>query len=122
MSFPARAAALALGIAGPLATAADAPGFTATGELRLPADFREWVFLSSGLGMTYGPNRPTEGQPAPFNNVFVTPAAYRAFLASGLWAEGTVFMLEIRRAEENVSINAGGRTQGAVVALEAAGA
>jgi hypothetical protein len=98
----------------------DAPGFTAAGELKIPADYREWVFPTSGLGMTCGPNRPTEGQPAPFNNVFVTPAADRAFLASGRWAEGTVFMLEIRRAGENVSINAGGRTQGAVVAIEAA--
>ena len=51
--------------------------------------------------------------------MFVNPAAYRAFLANGRWPDGTLFVLEIRRAEENVSINAGGRTQGTVVALEA---
>ena len=35
-------------------------------------------------------------------------------------ADGTIFALEVRKAEENVSINAGGRTQGAMLALEAA--
>jgi hypothetical protein len=108
-------------LAGTVAQGADAqPQFTDQGELHLPEDFREWVFLSSGLGMTYGPNRPAAGQPAPFNNVFVNPVAYREFMKTGQWPDGTMFMLEIRRAEENVSINAGGRTQGNVMALEAA--
>jgi hypothetical protein len=112
--------AVGLGAACAGASAADAPRFTAAGELRRPAEFREWVFLTSGLGMTYGPNKPAQGASAPFSNVFVTPAAYRAFLRTGHWPDGTLFLLEIRGAEENVSINSGGRTQGAVVAIEAA--
>jgi hypothetical protein len=95
------------------------PRFTSGGELERPVDYRSWVFVTSGLGMTYGPNAPAPGRPAPFSNVFVNPAAYRSFLDSGRWPDGTMFMLEIRRAEENVSINAGGRTQGAIVAMEA---
>jgi hypothetical protein len=102
--------------AGP--AAAD-PAFTDKGELVRPADYREWIFLASGLGMTYGPNRPQAGQAAPFDNVFVNPESYRAFMKTGRWPEGTTFMLEIRSAEENVSINAGGRTQGALRAIEA---
>ena len=27
--------------------------FTSAGELEFPADYREWVFLSSGLDMSY---------------------------------------------------------------------
>jgi hypothetical protein len=99
---------------------ASAAEFNSSGELERPADFREWVFLTSGLGMTYGPNAPQAGQLAPFSNVFVNPEAYRAFMASGKWPEGTTFILEIRRALENVSINNGGRTQGDVAAVEAA--
>jgi hypothetical protein len=95
------------------------PHFAASGELQRPADYRSWVFVTSGLGMTYGPNAPGPDRPAPFSNVFVNPASYRAFLATGHWPDGTMFVLEIRRAEENVSINAGGRTQGEVVAIEA---
>jgi hypothetical protein len=109
---------LLLCVAGSAALAAG-PVFTDKGELVRPADYREWVFLASGLGMTYGPNRPQAGQAAPFDNVFVNPEGYKAFMKTGRWPDGTLFMLEIRSAEENVSINAGGRTQGALRATEA---
>lgn len=33
----------------------DVPSFNANGELILPADYREWVFIGSSVGMTYGP-------------------------------------------------------------------
>lgn len=93
--------------------------FNDKGELARPADYREWVFLTAGLGMTYGPNAPRAGQPAPFSNVFVNPDSYREFMKSGKWPDGTMFILEIRSALENVSINNGGRTQGDVAAIEA---
>lgn len=93
--------------------------FNAAGQLEFPANYREWVFLSSGLGMTYGPARAAAGAPPRFDNVFVNPSAYRAFLATGRWPEQTMFVLEIRESATNVSINNGGRTQGAVVAIEA---
>ena len=95
------------------------PAYTSDGRLVRPADYREWIFVSSGLGMTYGPAQPSSDRPPLFDNVFVTPAAYREFLRSGAWPDQTMFVLEIRRAEANVSINNGGRTQGDVVALEA---
>jgi hypothetical protein len=113
------AVAMALLVATSASVAAP-PRFNAAGELERPADYRGWVFLTSGLGMTYGPNAPDANRPAPFSNVFVNPEAYAAFVKSGRWPDGTVFALEIRRAEENVSINIGGRTQGAMLALEAA--
>ena len=93
--------------------------FNDKGELARPADYREWVFLTAGLGMTYGPNAPRPGQPAPFSNVFVNPDSYREFMQTGRWPNGTMFILEIRGALENVSINNGGRTQGDIVAVEA---
>jgi hypothetical protein len=112
--------AITLSLAGAACYAADdGPQFDAKGELQRPADFREWVFLTSGLGMTYGPNAPSADRPAPFSNVFVNPTAHRAFMATGKWPDGTLFVLEVRRAIENASINNGGRTQGEVVALEA---
>jgi hypothetical protein len=98
---------------------AEPPQFTDKGEIVRPPDYRQWVFLTSGLGMTYGPNAPRPGQPAPFSNVFVNPESYDAFMRSGQWPNGTMFVLEIRRALANVSIDNGGRTQGDVVAIEA---
>jgi hypothetical protein len=99
---------------------ADGPVFSADGRLRRPVDYREWVYVTSGLGMTYGPAGAAEDREPRFDNVFVTRAAYREFLDSGAWPDGTMLILEVRAAEEDVSINNGGRTQGGLLAIEAA--
>jgi len=91
--------------------------FTADSRLEFPEKFREWIFLSSGKGMTYGPASNPEGPPQ-FDNVFVNPAAYRAFLNSGRWPEQSIFVLEIRNAKTEGSINQGGYFQGDTVAIE----
>jgi hypothetical protein len=107
---------------GPQGTTVDGEGptFSSDGKLIRPPDYREWVFVTSGLGMTYGPAKAADGQPQRFDNVFVTRPAYREFLKSGTWPDRTMFILEVRRAEVNVSINNGGQTQGELVAIEAA--
>jgi hypothetical protein len=102
------------------APAPDGPQYTADGRLVRPLDYREWVFVTSGLGMTYGPAQPAAGRPPLFDNVFVTRAAYREFMRTGTWPDKTMFILELRAADENVSINNGGRTQGTMRAMEAA--
>jgi hypothetical protein len=100
--------------------AGDGATYTADGEIVRPGNYREWVFLSSSLGMTYGPEQPASDRPPLFDNVFVNPSSYRAFKQTGRWPERTMFVLELRRGEVNASINNGGRTQGAVAAIEAA--
>lgn len=107
------------GLLSAAATAADAPLFDGAGLLQRPADYRQWMFLTSGLGMAYGAAGQAEGRPAPFTNVFVKPEAWRGFMQTGVWPEGTVFVLEVRRALEAQSINQQGRTQGEVVVIEA---
>jgi Cytochrome P460 len=79
-----------------------------SGQLTRPDNYREWVFLSSGLGMNYN---ATAGGPQQFTNVFVPPWAYRAFLSSGKWPEKTMFVLEERGAETKGSINKTGHFQ-----------
>jgi len=95
------------------------PTFTAAGELVFPEDYREWVYLSSGLGMTYGIPRVAEGETPQFDNVFVSPAAHREFKRTGRWPDGTMFILEVRNSVENVSIDATGLTQGPIRTIEA---
>jgi hypothetical protein len=112
--------ALSLAAAGTAGVALAGAAFNDQGELARPADYREWVFLTSGLGMTYGPAAAQPGQAQRFDNVFVNPEAYRKFMQSGQWPEGTIFILEVRESLENSSINNGGRTQGRHVAMEAA--
>ncbi len=92
---------------------AQQPQFTKDNRLIKPADYREWIFLSSGLGMTYGGGHVADGNQL-FDNVFVNPPAYKSFMQTGKWPEGTIFVLEVRGAEQNVSINKGGHSQGPI--------
>jgi hypothetical protein len=95
------------------------PSYTPAGELIRPADYRQWVFLSSGLGMTYGPAAAAATNRAPlFTNVFVNPAAYKSFVETGTWPDKTVFVLEVRRSSSEGSINKGGHFQSEIVAIE----
>src|SRR5688572_12424208 len=79
------------------------PRYTPSGELIRPDDFREWMFVTSGLGMTY--NQPTGAARKPnFTNVYVNPSSYRAFMKTGHWPDKTMFILEIRASSSEGSI------------------
>lgn len=95
--------------------------FTSDGELVAPKDYREWIFLSSGLGMTYGPVSAAgaTAENPRFENVFVNPAAYRSFQQNGIWPDDTIFVLEIRSSVGKRSIDKNGRVQMDIVGLEA---
>jgi hypothetical protein len=101
-------------------TVPDGPQFLAGNQLVLPKNYREWVFLSSGLGMTYGPAAEASHGSPTFDNVFVNPAAYRYFQTNGHWPDKTMFILEVRSATGKGSINNGGNYQSAVLAVESA--
>jgi Cytochrome P460 len=87
--------------------------YTSDGQLQLPADYREWVYLSSGFDMSYNPAMQMGHH--MFDNVFVNPEAWRAFAKSGTWPDKTVLVLEARGAEDRGSINQKGNFQGAAV-------
>jgi hypothetical protein len=92
------------------------PQYTPDAQLKFPSDYREWIFLSSGSGMTYGPNqRPG---PPQFENVFVNPESYHAFLKTGHWPDKTTFVLEIRASESHGSINRNGHFQTDIDGME----
>jgi hypothetical protein len=94
--------------------------FTADGKLQRPVDYRKWRFVTSGLGMSYGPAAQAAaltGQEM-FDNVFVQPAAYDAFLRDGVWPEGTMFVLELRGTETQRKPNNRGYFQTDLHAVE----
>ena len=100
------------------------PRYSLNGELIRPADFREWMFVSSGLGMTYNTPRPDSGQAGAarmprFTNVYVNPSSYRAFMKTGQWPDKTMFILEVRASTSEGSINKGGHFQSNLVVIEA---
>src|SRR6202051_1431047 len=88
--------------------ASNIPEYTKDNQLVFPSHYREWIFLSSGLGMIYGPvAEANRDRPPPLDNVFVTPAVYHSFLETGKWPEKTMFVLEVRSSVSKGSINKG---------------
>jgi hypothetical protein len=73
-----------------------------------PVSYREWIYLSSGLGMEYN---AAVGGPENFTNVFVPQWAYREFLATGKWPDKSMFVLEGRASQTKGSVNKSGLFQ-----------
>jgi hypothetical protein len=90
--------------------AGDGPNYTANGELKMPERYREWIFLTSGVDMSYSPSAAMTGH-SMFDNVFVNPSSYKAFRETGRWPDKTTLVLEVRGAEGASSINKRGHTQ-----------
>jgi hypothetical protein len=94
--------------------ATEGPSYTADKQLRFPANYREWVYLGSGVDMSYNPKAQASGH-SIFNTVFVNPSSYREFLETGTWPDGTTLVLENRGAvhggEVSASLNKHGLTQ-----------
>ncbi len=107
-------ASLAAG--GEAPTPSAAPAYTADGQLRLPEDYRQWIYLGTGFDMSYNPAMRMDHH--MFDNVFVNPDAYRSFLQTGTWPDKTMLVLEARGAESKGSINKAGQYQGTVMGLE----
>ena len=95
------------------------PHYTDKGELIPPTDYREWVYLSSGLDMSYSADQAMAGM-SMFDNVFVDPAAWAAFKQTGHWPDKAVFVMETRGATSHGSINKSGQYQsGEIMGAEA---
>src|ERR1700739_2586224 len=87
-----------------------APVYTAEGRLVFPANYREWIYLTTGMDMDYNPDPAMAGH-SMFDNVFVNPEAYQAFVATGTWPDKTILVLEGRMAANKGSINKKGHYQ-----------
>jgi hypothetical protein len=97
----------------------DGPRYQGGTSLMRPMDYREWPFLGSGLGLTYETEKAQAAAAPAFTSVFVNPSAYRRFMETGRWPDGTILVLEVRRSETNAAPNVGGRFQGQLLGLEA---
>ena len=94
------------------------PDFTADGKLVRPENYRKWVFLSSGYGMSYSQKTSDDQDHLMFTNVFVPPADYDYFLAHGTWPDKTMFVLEEYGSQSKGSINTHGHFQTELMGLD----
>lgn len=97
-------------------------------QLSFPSDYRQWVYLSSGLDMQYTgepgfscKNKEGKDGPCPkmFENVFVRREAYDGFVKNKIWPAGTIFILERRCSVQKASIDTSGSTQGKLFLIAA---
>lgn len=119
------AGALAIALAGGLTAtavsqaqpASPSISYTADGKLIAPKDYRSWVYLSTGMDMSYS-DVAGVGDSHTFDNVFVNREAYAAYQKTGTWPDKTIFVLEARAGQQRGSINKKGVYQGSVLGAE----
>lgn len=94
--------------------------FAADGKLQRPEGYRDWQFVTAGVGMSYGPAAQAAALSGHvmFDNVFVQPEAYQSFRKHGVWPEGTMFVLELRGSETERPPNNRGYFQTDIHAVE----
>ena len=71
------------------------PKFTASGALLRPEGWEMWVMVGASTGLSYNENaRPAaDGSPGMFHNVYLQPWAYKQFMQTRTFPEGTMFVL-----------------------------
>ncbi len=72
------------------------PQYTDKGELKLPSEFREWIFVGAALGLSYSEHGPYEDE-EKFTNVYITPPAYAQFQRTGTFPEKTMLAMAVYR-------------------------
>ena len=72
------------------------PEYTASGDLILPKNFHEWVYVGSPLT----PNALNNGQAGfpEFHNVYIEPGSYQIYKRTNEFPEGTIFFKELQLA------------------------
>ena len=70
------------------------PEYTESGELKLPKNFNEWVYVGSPLT----PNGLNGGKAnfPEFHNVYIEPGSYEIYKKTGEFPEGTIFFKELQ--------------------------
>jgi len=96
----------------------NAATFDDDGKLIKPGDIDEWVFLGSSLGMGYSQAEFDPGSAGMFQIVRMEPRAYKAFVETGRFADGTMFALHFYGSQNNVSINRAGFVMGSLHFME----
>lgn len=70
------------------------PEYTSSGDLILPKNFEEWVFVGSPLT----PNALNGGKAnfPEYHNVYIEPGSYKIYKKTGVFPEGTIMFKELQ--------------------------
>ena len=78
------------------------PEYTASGDLKLPKNWRDWIYVGSPLT----PNALNDGHAnfPEYHNVYIEPGSYAIYKKTGVFPDGTIFVKELQlttKPEEN---------------------
>ena len=83
-----------------------------------PEGYREWIFVGSSLGLSYAADPSLARGPQLYHNVYMIPWAYREYVKTGKFPEGTMMALELASAENKTEPGLQGSYEKEYTALE----
>lgn len=86
----------------------DVARFDDDGNLIVPANLDEWIFIGSSLGMGYSQENFDADSPGMFQVARMEPEAYRRFRETGAFPDGTMLSLHFYGSQNEISINRAG--------------
>jgi hypothetical protein len=86
----------------PLTRSRQLPEYTASGDMKLPTNWRQWIFVGDPLT----PDALNGGHAnfPEYHNVYIEPGSYAIYKKTGVFPEGTIFVKELQltlKPEEN---------------------
>lgn len=75
------------------------PQYDRSGALLLPEDYRRWVMVGASLGLSYA-EAPSGHE--MFAHTLMEPTAYRHFVETGMFREGSMFALVLQGVGDKV--------------------
>ena len=94
------------------------PQYDKDRNLMLPADYRQWIVAGSSLGLSYAEVGAQGHQ--MFNTTLIEPSAYRHFVETGEFRDGTMFALILQGIGTNATPARQGQFATGVHAVEMA--
>jgi cytochrome P460 len=90
-------------------------------SLPRPENYREWIFVGSSLGLRYDERDEKQNtEELEYKNIYINPSAYRDYMKTGKFPQGTMLVLEIAKAETKKEPGLRGSYQKEFVGLLAA--
>ena len=86
----------------PLTRSRQLPEYTASGDMKLPTNWRQWIFVGDPLT----PDALNGGHAnfPEYHNVYIEPGSYAIYKKTGVFPDGTIFVKELQltlKPEEN---------------------
>jgi hypothetical protein len=87
--------------------------------LLYPEGYERWPVVGAAIGLSYSDRPVTRDGPGNFHRVYLSPAAYDAFLTARTFPEGTTLVMEIYEPAASAPPLRAGFYEGRRVAVEA---